>query len=191
MGTNLPCSSLLWVCETVQQTKPTRDRRFRSTQKTTTAMACLSIFNPFSPRSKKSSVVAPARVMITPSINAIAAEVPRPGGVTFSYGTAGFRAVATTLSSTFLRMGMLAALRSAQLGKVKQSWSPVTCRVSHRLCCDLDQIIGVMITASHNPVEDNGVKMVDPDGGMLAQAWEKVFQDCLGCLCSYLRLFLL
>lgn len=31
-----------------------------------------------------------------------------------------------------------------------------------------------MITASHNPVEDNGVKMVDPDGGMLAQAWEKV-----------------
>lgn len=31
-----------------------------------------------------------------------------------------------------------------------------------------------MVTASHNPIEDNGVKMVDPDGGMLAQAWEKV-----------------
>ena len=30
-----------------------------------------------------------------------------------------------------------------------------------------------MVTASHNPVEDNGVKMVDPEGGMLAMSWEK------------------
>lgn len=85
------------------------------------------------------------------ALNALAAATPRPAGMTFSYGTAGFRAPAAVLPSTFLRMGMLAALRSAQLGK----------------------IIGVMITASHNPVEDNGVKMVDPDGGMLAQTWEK------------------
>jgi len=31
-----------------------------------------------------------------------------------------------------------------------------------------------MITASHNPVEDNGVKLIDGDGGMLAQSWERV-----------------
>lgn len=31
-----------------------------------------------------------------------------------------------------------------------------------------------MITASHNPIEDNGVKMIDADGGMLARDWETV-----------------
>jgi phosphoacetylglucosamine mutase len=31
---------------------------------------------------------------------------------------------------------------------------------------------GLVVTASHNPVADNGVKLVDPSGYMLAQAWE-------------------
>lgn len=30
-----------------------------------------------------------------------------------------------------------------------------------------------MITASHNPEEDNGVKLVDPMGEMLDAQWEK------------------
>lgn len=30
-----------------------------------------------------------------------------------------------------------------------------------------------MITASHNPEEDNGLKLVDPDGEMLTSNWEK------------------
>jgi phosphoacetylglucosamine mutase len=30
-----------------------------------------------------------------------------------------------------------------------------------------------MITASHNPEPDNGVKLVDPLGEMLQQKWEK------------------
>lgn len=29
-----------------------------------------------------------------------------------------------------------------------------------------------MITASHNPEPDNGVKLVDPHGEMLEQSWE-------------------
>ena len=31
-----------------------------------------------------------------------------------------------------------------------------------------------MVTASHNPEIDNGIKIVDPDGGMMSLDWEKV-----------------
>ena len=68
----------------------------------------------------------------------------------FAYGTAGFRAKAETLDVVMYRVGALAALRAAHTGK----------------------IVGVMVTASHNEGDDNGSKIVDPDGGMLAAAWE-------------------
>ena len=34
------------------------------------------------------------------------------------------------------------------------------------------QVTGICITASHNPAEDNGVKLVEPNGEMLCQDWE-------------------
>jgi phosphoacetylglucosamine mutase len=73
-----------------------------------------------------------------------------PQGVKVSYGTAGFREDASILSSTVYRVGILAALRSLKT----------------------QSVIGVMITASHNKVSDNGVKIADPNGGMLSQHWE-------------------
>ncbi|XP_052210262.1 phosphoacetylglucosamine mutase [Diospyros lotus] len=79
-----------------------------------------------------------------------------PPGVRLSYGTAGFRADASLLHSTVFRIGILAALRSLKTKSV----------------------IGLMITASHNKVSDNGVKIADPSGGMLSQHWEP-FADAL------------
>lgn len=73
-----------------------------------------------------------------------------PQGVKLSYGTAGFRADASLLESTVYRMGILAALRSLETAS----------------------ITGLMITASHNQVSDNGIKVADPSGGMLTQDWE-------------------
>ncbi|XP_013729922.2 phosphoacetylglucosamine mutase-like [Brassica napus] len=76
---------------------------------------------------------------------------PLPQSLKLSYGTAGFRGDATLLASTVYRVGILSSLRSLKL-------KPST--------------IGLMITASHNKVSDNGVKVSDPSGGMLSQEWE-------------------
>ncbi|KAG2300238.1 hypothetical protein Bca52824_036710 [Brassica carinata] len=76
---------------------------------------------------------------------------PIPQSVKLSYGTAGFRADASLLESTVYRVGILSSLRSLKL-------KPST--------------VGLMITASHNRVSDNGVKVSDPSGGMLSQEWE-------------------
>ncbi|XP_068304986.1 phosphoacetylglucosamine mutase [Pyrus communis] len=81
---------------------------------------------------------------------------PPPQGVKLSYGTAGFRADASILQSTVYRVGILAALRAV----------------------NTQSVIGLMITASHNKVSDNGIKVADPSGGMLSQDWEP-FADTL------------
>nr|KAF6363407.1 phosphoglucomutase 3 [Pipistrellus kuhlii] len=75
----------------------------------------------------------------------------KPSGLILQYGTAGFRTKAEHLDHVMFRMGLLAVLRSKQTKST----------------------IGVMVTASHNPEEDNGVKLVDPLGEMLAPSWEE------------------
>ncbi|KAI3402971.1 PCM1 [Candida oxycetoniae] len=75
----------------------------------------------------------------------------KPDNVKFSYGTAGFRMNAKDLDYVNYVVGILASLRSKYLG---------------------GKTVGVMVTASHNPPQDNGVKVVDPMGSMLESQWE-------------------
>jgi len=90
----------------------------------------------------------------------LAGSHPRSHDKTIQYGTAGFRTKAELLDHVMYRMGLLAVLRSRVKGGAA---------------------IGVMITASHNPGPDNGVKLVDPAGEMLEQEWEGLATSLANC----------
>lgn len=95
----------------------------------------------------------PASMSWLESLKAVSSQakycIP-PNFKKLAYGTAGFRDKGNVLDHVVFRMGVLAALRSFHVRKA----------------------VGIMITASHNPREDNGVKIVDPSGEMLEADWE-------------------
>lgn len=93
--------------------------------------------------------------MDTKKLLAAIEKYKRPENATsLAYGTAGFRALGDTLDYVLFRVGLVSSLK----------------------CTLLSKTMGVMITASHNPAQDNGVKIIEPDGGMLSADWEQVVE---------------
>ncbi len=83
-----------------------------------------------------------------------------PAGVRYAYGTAGFRMHAALMAPVAYRMGAFAALLSVRHG---------------------GRAIGVILTASHNAVGDNGIKLVAPHGEMIGEAWEAASEALANC----------
>lgn len=72
----------------------------------------------------------------------------------YSYGTAGFRYKSDIIEAIAFRIGK-----------------------GIMICSDLtNDTIGVMLTASHNPYKDNGVKIVDDKGNMINKDLEKIME---------------
>lgn len=101
-----------------------------------------------------------------------------------SYGTAGFRAKGYVLPPVAARLVLIAVLRGAYVltqkakkrEKIVHGNSHLFCEKEYlstdieeiNMCCD----IGIMITASHNPHEDNGFKIIDYNGQSVPLSWE-------------------
>ena len=83
----------------------------------------------------------------------------------------------TRLSGYMLENAMVAGFTAAGvdafvLGPIP---TPAVAMLTRSLRCD----IGVMISASHNPYEDNGIKLFGPDGYKLSDALEMQIEDLI------------
>ncbi|KAI6202078.1 Phosphoacetylglucosamine mutase [Aphelenchoides besseyi] len=89
--------------------------------------------------------------------NHLLVNCPIASNLRFVYGTAGFRTKDDYMTFIAYRTGVFAGYRARKLGKN----------------------IGLMITASHNLCNDNGIKIVDPMGEMLDQRFETPLTDLI------------
>jgi phosphoglucosamine mutase len=114
---------------------------------------------------------------ITPQL---ALHVGQAAGLVFQRGDWRHRVVIgkdTRLSGYMIEYAMVAGFTSVGmdvllLGPMP---TPAVAMLTHSMRCDL----GVMISASHNPYEDNGIKLFGPDGYKLSDETEREIEKLM------------
>ncbi|KAJ1607418.1 phosphoacetyl glucosamine mutase [Cryptosporidium canis] len=79
------------------------------------------------------------------------------------YGTAGFRMNYNENPDRVEQVAMICSLIACLRSILERRW------------------VGLMITASHNPIQDNGVKIVDITGSMLNKEFEQICFNVVNC----------
>ena len=87
------------------------------------------------------------------------------------YGTAGFRAESSKIHGVVVRAAMLTSVKL-----ILNGWSEGEKSSSSRCSHGEIDVMGIMITASHNSSRDNGLKIIEGDGSMLDEEWEEIFE---------------
>ena len=83
----------------------------------------------------------------------------------------------TRVSSYMLEAALTAGFTSMGVDVVKMRVAPtpvVTSQIQ-----DLDVDMGIMITASHNPYRDNGIKLIGPYGNKFSDEWNRKVEELL------------
>ena len=111
----------------------------------------------------------------------IAMKVGQAAGTRFLRGTHRHRVVIgkdTRLSGYMLENAMVAGFTSVGMDVVLLG--PMPTPAVALLTRELRADVGVMISASHNPYEDNGIKLFGPDGFKLSDEDEEAIEEMLG-----------
>ncbi|BAM40697.1 phosphoglucosamine mutase [Theileria orientalis strain Shintoku] len=95
-----------------------------------------------------------------------------PGYIDLSYGTSGFRANALFPQNNLEHVAYRCGLLFASLPFFSDEYFE---KYSKFLGSDRRFGLGVVVTASHNPCCDNGIKLFSPSGHMLESSWEPYF----------------
>jgi phosphoglucosamine mutase len=110
----------------------------------------------------------------------VAMRVGMAAGLTFRNGDRHRVVIGkdTRLSSYMIENAMTAGFLSVGLNVLLTGPIPTPgiAMLTRSMRCDL----GVMISASHNPFEDNGIKLFGPDGFKLSDARETEIEDLVG-----------
>ncbi|KAG0438605.1 putative phosphoacetylglucosamine mutase [Dictyocoela muelleri] len=80
--------------------------------------------------------------------------------ITFKYGTSGYRTKQEILDPIVARISIIAYIRSSTF---------------------CGKHIGILLTASHNPLCDNGIKLIDHNGDMFDTHWEEMCDNAVNC----------